>query len=219
MFNLKQIITSIADAGQKLFNKKEVESNLKIMFDKKTILVSYHSVTTISKIENIFQFKQVLDALRLYKKLNIIFTSPNIDPGNTDILTMIKKFIKQNKNAYFFKSLGQRLFFSVAKNSNIFIGNSSSGILEVPFLNIPVLNIGNRQKGRFQFVKIFNSNPKKEIIIKNINRILKEKINFLPFDSNLIKNASYIITKNIIRKLKNKECTYMNNKIFNDLKF
>ena len=203
----------------KLFNKKEVESNLKIMFDKKTILVSYHSVTTISKIENIFQFKQVLDALRLYKKLNIIFTSPNIDPGNTDILTMIKKFIKQNKNAYFFKSLGQRLFFSVAKNSNIFIGNSSSGILEVPFLNIPVLNIGNRQKGRFQFVKIFNSNPKKEIIIKNINRILKEKINFLPFDSNLIKNASYIITKNIIRKLKNKECTYMNNKIFNDLKF
>jgi len=203
----------------KLFNKKEVESNLKIRFDKKTILVSYHSVTTISKVENIFQFKQVLDALRLYKKLNIIFTSPNIDPGNTDILTMIKKFIKQNQNAYFFKSLGQRLFFSVAKNSNIFIGNSSSGILEVPFLNIPVLNIGNRQKGRFQFVKIFNSSPKKEIIIKNINRILKEKINFLPFDSNLIKNASYIITKNIIRKLKNKEYTYMNNKIFNDLKF
>ena len=203
----------------KLISKEMIEKELKIKFDKKTILVSYHPVTTISREENIFQFKQVLDALKLYKNFNTIFTAPNIDSGNSDILSMIKKHIIKNKNSYFFKSLGQKLFFSVAKNSNIFIGNSSSGILEVPFLNIPVLNIGNRQKGRFQFVKIFNSSPKKEIIIKNINRILKEKINFLPFDSNLIKNASYIITKNIIRKLKNKECTYMNSKIFNDLKF
>jgi len=203
----------------KLISKEMIEKELKIKFDKKTILVSYHPVTTISREENIFQFKQVLDALKLYKNFNTIFTAPNIDSGNSDILSMIKKHIIKNKNSYFFKSLGQKLFFSVAKNSNIFIGNSSSGILEVPFLNIPVLNIGNRQKGRFQFVKIFNSSPKKEIIIKNINRILKEKINFLPFDSNLIKNASYIITKNIIRKLKNKEYTYMNNKIFNDLKF
>ena len=160
----------------KLFNKEEIENSLKINFDRKTILLSYHSVTTLSKIENIFQFKQVLDSLRLYQKFNIIFTSPNIDPGNADILRMIKKFIIKHKNAYFFKSLGQKLFLSVAKNSEIFMGNSSSGILEVPFLNIPVLNIGNRQKGRFQFIKVSNLSAKKNIIIKSINIILKKKI-------------------------------------------
>ena len=201
----------------KLINKKQIEQALKINLDKKIILVSYHSVTTLSKNENILQFKQVLHALNVYKKFNIIFTSPNIDPGNTDILIMIKKFILKNKNAHFYKSLGQKLFFSVAKNSNIFIGNSSSGILEIPFLNTPVLNIGNRQKGRFQFVKILNSISKKEIIIKNINKILKKKINLLK--PKQIKNASSIMTKIIIKKLKNKNSTYIKNKIFKDLNF
>ena len=202
----------------KLINKKQIKQSLKINLDKKTILVSYHSVTTISKTENIFQFKQVLDALELYKKFNIIFTSPNIDPGNTNILIMIKKFILKNKNAYFYKSLGQKLFFSVAKSSNIFIGNSSSGILEIPFLGTPVLNIGSRQKGRFQFVKIFNSTAKK-IIIKSINRIFKQRKSMNYLKIKLIKNASSLITKKIIKKLKNEKNIYMKNKIFNDLSF
>tara|TARA_B100000787_G_scaffold72772_1_gene53531 strand:- start:2933 stop:4108 length:1176 start_codon:yes stop_codon:yes gene_type:complete len=202
-----------------LMSKEQVGKVLKINFDQKTILVSYHSVTTISKKENISQFNQILDALKIYKKFNIIFTSPNIDPGNTDILSMIKKFIIKNKNSYFFKSLGQKLFFSVAKNSNIFIGNSSSGILEIPFLNVPVLNIGNRQKGRFKFVKIFNSSAKKEIIIKNINNILLKKNKNKNFKPLLIKNASSIIEKKIVEKLKDKKYSYLTHKIFNDLNF
>ena len=132
---------------------------------------------------------------------------------------MIKKFILKNKNAYFYKSLGQKLFFSVAKSSNIFIGNSSSGILEIPFLGTPVLNIGSRQKGRFQFVKIFNSISKKEIIIKSINRIFKQRKSMNYLKIKLIKNASSLITKKIIKKLKNEKNIYMKNKIFNDLSF
>ena len=203
----------------KLIGKEEVEKKLKINFDKKTIIVSYHSVTTVSRIENIFQFKQVLDALNLYKKYNIIFTSPNIDPGNADILKMIKKFIVKNKNSYFFKSLGQKLFFSVVKISDIFIGNSSSGILEVPFLEIPVLNIGDRQKGRFQFIKVFESIPQKKAIINHIDNILKEKIKKNKLKLKFKKNASSLIAKNIIKNLKNKKYIYLKNKIFYDLNF
>mgnify|MGYP001223503287 CR=1 FL=1 len=202
-----------------LISKEETEKKLKINFNKKTIVVSYHSVTTVSQKENISQFEQVLDALNLYKKFNIIFTSPNIDPGNVDIIKMIKKFIIKNKNAYFFKSLGQKLFFSVVKNSSIFIGNSSSGILEVPFLNIPVLNIGNRQKGRFKFVKIFESIPEKKIIIKNIDSIIKPQKTKKNLNLMLKKNASILIARNIIKKLNNKKNTYTTNKVFCDVNF
>lgn len=202
----------------KLINKGKIEKKLKINFDKKTILVSYHSVTTVSKKDNIFQFQQVLEALNMYKTFNIIFTSPNIDPGNIDIIKMIKKFINKNENAYFFKSLGQKLLFSVAKNSNIFIGNSSSGILEIPFLDIPVLNIGDRQKGRFQFVKVIESIPKKKVIIKNIDNIIKEKKKKKNYQSKLVKNASSLIANNIIKKIKNKKDINQTNKIFYDLK-
>ena len=132
---------------------------------------------------------------------------------------MIKKFIVKNKNSYFFKSLGQKLFFSVVKISDIFIGNSSSGILEVPFLEIPVLNIGNRQKGRFQFIKVFESIPQKKAIINHIDNILKEKIKKNKLKLKFKKNASSLIAKNIIKNLKNKKYIYLKNKIFYDLNF
>jgi UDP-hydrolysing UDP-N-acetyl-D-glucosamine 2-epimerase len=200
----------------KFIDKKKISKDLKISFDKKTILVSYHSVTTVSRRENIFQFQQIIEALNYYKNFNIIFTAPNIDPGNNDILNMIKKFIVKNKNSTFFKSLGQELFFSLAKNCNVFIGNSSSGILEIPFLNVPVLNIGNRQAGRFQFAKILNINPNKKIIIKNINNIINQKKNKKILKSKLRKNTSTLIVKNIIKKLNDRRYSNLKNKIFFD---
>ena len=58
------------------------------------------------------------------------------------------EFINKNHNAKFFKSLGSELYFSCAKNFDLIIGNSSSGIIESPSLKKPAINIGSRQKGR-----------------------------------------------------------------------
>ena len=62
----------------------------------------------------------------------------------------IKKFIARssNKNFYFKESLGSDRYFSLLKVANFVIGNSSSGILEVPYFKIPTINLGYRQKGR-----------------------------------------------------------------------
>ena len=117
---------------------------------------------------------------------------------------MIKNFLKKNNNSYFFNSLGQELFFSIIKNSSLFLGNSSSGILEVPFLQVPVLNIGDRQNGRFQFLKVSTVMPKKEIIIKKIKKIINNsnidniKKIYLP------KNTSSLIVKYILQNIKKK---------------
>ncbi len=58
----------------------------------------------------------------------------------------------------------------MVKNCNIVIGNSSSGVIEVPSLRVAVLNIGIRQKGRLKSKAIINCVPKRNIIIKNIEK-------------------------------------------------
>ena len=195
-------------------NKKTLLKKLKINQNKKNILVSYHPVTKLSKKENIYQFNQLLIALKKFSNFNIIFTSPNIDPGNKDIIDRIKKFLKTTKNSYFFYSLGQKHFFSLAKSSEVFIGNSSSGILEIPFLKVPVINIGIRQKKRFNFLKISHERPDSKKIIKRIKMILSKK------DSKFLNikrmNTSKKISLNIVNFLKNSK--YINQKIFYDLK-
>ena len=97
------------------------------------------------------------------------------------------------------------------------MGNSSSGILEVPFLNVPVLNIGNRQKGRFQFIKVSNLPAKKNTIRKNIDTIVNRNTKKFFIKPRLKKNASLIIAREIIKKLKSKKNAYIMNKTFNDL--
>ncbi len=184
----------------KLNNKKQITNLLKIDANKDNILVSYHPVTVLSKKQNKIQFQQVLSALLYFKNHNIIFTAPNIDPGNLDILKMTKKFVEENSNAFFFESLGQKKFFSLAKNSKIFIGNSSSGILEIPFLNIPVLDIGIRQEGRHKFQKVHHSSANRKNIINKINNILKNKIKTKNKMNS--KNTSRLISASIINYLK-----------------
>ena len=76
----------------KFIDKKDVLKKLKINQQKKNILVSYHPVTKLSKKENIYPFNQLLIALKSFSSFNIIFTSPNIDPGNRDITQKIKNF-------------------------------------------------------------------------------------------------------------------------------
>lgn len=195
-------------------NKKKLLKKLKINQNKRNILVSYHPVTKLSKKENIYQFNQLLIALKKFTNFNIIFTSPNIDPGNKDIIDRIKKFLKTSKNSYFFYSLGQKYFFSLAKASEIFIGNSSSGILEIPFLKVPVINIGIRQKKRYNFLKISHEQADNKKIVKRIKMILNKN------DSEILNfkrmNTSKKISLSIINFLKN--IKYFNQKIFYDLK-
>ena len=94
---------------------------------------------------------------------------PNADIGYNFIYSEIKKFIKSNNNSYFFgKPFGHEKFFSLCKNSDIMIGNSSSGIIEMPSFKKPSINIGSRQEGRVASKSVVNVNHnKKEILKKN----------------------------------------------------
>lgn len=72
---------------------------------------------------------------------------PNTDPGSYDILKVIERYDGSN-HVRFYKTLPREIFVNLLRNSMAVAGNSSLGFLEAPFYRLPVVNIGNRQRGR-----------------------------------------------------------------------
>ena len=153
-----------------LLSKEELEESIKFCFGKKNLLVTYHP-ETLSMLSPQEQFQELLNALDVLENTKIIFTKANADAGGAIINTMIDKYITKNKNkAIAFTSLGQLRYFSTIKYIDAVVGNSSSGILEVPSFHKPTINIGDRQKGRTQAGSILNTNIRQENIQQAIHR-------------------------------------------------
>ena len=95
------------------------------------------------------QVVNLLEALDDYKDYHIIFTYSNSDTNSQIIIKRIQEYVDRNTGrCMFIPSLGQRRYFSALMHMTAVIGNSSSGIIEVPSFGIPTLDIGDRQKGR-----------------------------------------------------------------------
>ena len=154
-------------------SQKEVEKKLEKKFSKRNLLVTYHP-ETISKKSASEQIKILLDALSLKKDINLIFTGVNADPGSGEILRAINQFVQSNSNAKYYPSLGQSLYLSTLLYCDGVVGNSSSGILEVPTLKKATINIGNRQLGREMAESVFNCELDSGSIAKSIDEIYSE---------------------------------------------
>lgn len=159
-----------------LLSKKELEKDLKLSFDGQTALVTFHPVT-LDKESPKKQFLKVVAALEKFPDLKIIFTMPNSDTGGREIIEMIKKFTASRNNVYAFTNLGQKRYLSTLKCVDLVIGNSSSGIVEVPFMGIPTVNIGERQKGRIMGESIINVKCETADIVSGIKKALSRKRN------------------------------------------
>ena len=128
--------------------KEEIEQSLKFQLTDKCFLCTYHPVT-LSDMSSETQVMNLLKALDDYMDYHIIFTYSNSDTNSQIIIKRIQEYVDKNEGrCMFIPSLGQRRYFSTLKYMTAVIGNSSSGIIEVPSFGIPTLDIGDRQKGR-----------------------------------------------------------------------
>ena len=155
----------------KLLKLKILEKKLKIKINNNYLLITFHPET--NDISNkLMDIKELLSALKKFENYTLIFTMPGNDSKSIDIINEKKKFVNQNVNAFYFKSLGRVNYYSLLKNAKLIIGNSSSGILEAPYFKTSTINIGSRQNGRLQSKSIFNCKAKKIEIIKTIEKVL-----------------------------------------------
>tara|TARA_B100001057_G_scaffold117896_1_gene116439 strand:- start:4814 stop:5962 length:1149 start_codon:yes stop_codon:yes gene_type:complete len=182
----------------KLLNKSEILTELKIKNFDKYFVITFHPIT-LEKKKSKKYFQNLLDCLTEYKNINFIFTFPNADNESNEIINTLKKFKKKNNKIAIFKSLGVKKYFSLIKYSSGLIGNSSSGILEAPTFKIPILNIGDRQKGRLCARSVLNSNYTKKNIKSNLNKILSKS-----FHKNIKKTKNPFYKKNTVINITNK---------------
>jgi GDP/UDP-N,N'-diacetylbacillosamine 2-epimerase (hydrolysing) len=156
-------------------NKENLEKVLKINLKKNILLVCLQP--EITKELTINLVTETLLALENNKDKSIIFTMPGADLYNDIIVKKIKTFVKNNSNCFVFKNLGSQKFLSLLKVSDMIIGNSSSGIFEMPTFKKYTINIGNRQNGRVKSNSIIDTPPKKQLIKKAISLLCMKKIN------------------------------------------
>tara|TARA_Y100001970_G_C14259237_1_gene878293 strand:- start:15085 stop:16248 length:1164 start_codon:yes stop_codon:yes gene_type:complete len=201
----------------KLLNKKNLEKEIKFKFKQINILFTYHPVT-LERYTAKKQIKKILEALKYFNSYGIIFTLPNADPDNNIISVALTEFVKDNSDrCILYKSLGSLKYFSCLKYVDIVIGNSSSGIIEVPNFNIPTINIGDRQKGRISSKSVINVKCDKNEIINSIKESLT-----LSFKQKIKKSNNPYFKKNTIKKsfkiIKNLDLSKNIKKNFNDIK-
>lgn len=206
-----------ADAIKKveIYSKDKLKEILKISkVYKKLIVVNYYpEIHTLKKSEE--SLTSIFKTILYFKNVCFVFTLPSIDT-NVDIFKKkIIDFSLNNQNCKVFANLGQKKYFSLLNSSNLMLGNSSSGILEMPSFAKYTLNIGERQKGRIFPKSVIQTEPNPKSLIKNITKYIDKISRFKnPFYKS---NTIRIIMNKFIQMKKNRNL--LNNyKEFLDIK-
>ena len=195
--------------------RHELEVALDFHFLPRNLLVTFHPVT-LEKNTSADQIDQLIAALDELKDTGLIFTMPNADTDGRILLDKITSYCDNRQHAKAFVSLGQLRYLSCLHFVDGVVGNSSSGLTEVPSFKKATINIGDRQKGRLKAASVIDCEPNKSSILGAINRSFSQEfLSQLPLTQNPYGNGG--ASKAIVEKLENKLFSTLLKKSFHDL--
>jgi len=146
-----------------LLDRAALEASLGFKLGRRSLLITFHPVT-LEKDTSSQQMEELLAALEVLEDTCLIFTMPNADTGGRVLFEMIEKFVAGHKNARIFTSLGQLRYLSCIQHVDGVVGNSSSGLAEVPSFGKGTINIGDRQRGRLKAESVIDCAPERTAI-------------------------------------------------------
>jgi UDP-hydrolysing UDP-N-acetyl-D-glucosamine 2-epimerase len=132
-----------------------------------TLLITYHPVTLEDEKSNSDSLANLLAALST-SGYALLFTYPNADSQNSEVIERIREFVANSRSARFVTNLGHRKYHSAQKYVAAMVGNSSSGIIEAGTFQLPVVNIGTRQQGRIRGAHVIDVDSSKDAILHGI---------------------------------------------------
>ncbi len=135
-------------------SKKELEKKYDLKIKGDEILLVQHPVTTQFG-ESEKQIISILNAISKLKKTTIAI-APNSDAGNNEIFENLKKYSMQFDFIKMYPNIPRRDYLGFLQNCGVLVGNSSSGLIEGSYFNIPVINLGIRQEGRERGKNVIN---------------------------------------------------------------
>ena len=172
----------------------ELEDCIGLNLDGVSLLVTFHPETA-SENRPEKQMRELLAALdRIDAK--IVFTLPNADTGGRILFQMIRDFVLKNPmRSCVHASLGQQRYLSLLHEVDAVVGNSSSGLIEVPSLHKPTVNIGQRQQGRLRAASVIDCQAIESEIVAAIKKALDSK-----FQESLLGNINPYGTEGASRR-------------------
>lgn len=201
-----------------LYSKESLERELQIVFNKRSLLVTFHP-ETLGNDDSVDNFSNLLEVLDDLNDTTLIFTKANSDNQGRAINQEIDSYVAKNKHkSIAFASMGVRKYLSTMQYVDGVIGNSSSGVIEAPSFKVGTVNIGERQKGRIKAASVIDCNSKKESIKKAIELLFSDK--FRAKLSNVVSPYGDGTTAlKIIEIIKHYDINNILNKSFYDLDF
>ena len=157
----------------KRLSKKELEDSLGCKIGGTMAVLTFHPVTLEDNTAEA-QIDEIIKVMQQCGKITFICTKANADVGGRIINEKLKECAEACDNVHLFDSLGMQRYLSALSIADFVIGNSSSGIIEVPSFKIPTINIGDRQKGRIQSESVINCKPNVWEISQAIERALSD---------------------------------------------
>ncbi len=154
VFNVGALVVDNIQQEQ-LLSKSELENILGISLKSPSALITYHPVT-LEKNTSLQHLQNLLEALNHFPEMNLVFNKSNADTDGEALNKAIEAFVATRKNGVLVDSLGTQKFLSTLKNVSMMIGNSSAGIIEMPYFKHPTINIGDRQKGRHKAAMVID---------------------------------------------------------------
>ncbi|MEJ5864138.1 UDP-N-acetylglucosamine 2-epimerase [Pseudomonas farsensis] len=187
----RQRVIQLGEAPQRVFNVgaigldhvrrtarmgiEALRESLSFNLQQPFILVTYHPVTMADE-GPIESFTALLEALDAFPEYQVILTYPNADNGGRAIIPLLEAYAqRQPMRVLAVPSLGFKRYLSVVALAAAVLGNSSSGIIEVPSFGVPTVNIGVRQKGRLAAQSVLHCVPERAAIKAALGRALEHE--------------------------------------------
>lgn len=146
-----------------LLDRAELEASIAFELGSRSLLVTFHPVTLDEEASS-RQMEELLATLDTLQDTRLIFTMPNADTDGRALADMVAQFVADHANARAYGSLGQLRYLSCVRHVDGVVGNSSSGLTEVPSLGTGTINIGDRQRGRLKAKSVIDCSPDREAI-------------------------------------------------------
>lgn len=160
-------------------SREQLERELNLTLSDRLILATFHPAT-LDEMPPQQQCKNLLAALDRHPDYQTIFTYPNNDSEGRIIIQLIESYRRRHpERVAVFPSLGMRRYLSMLHCATAVVGNSSSGIVEVPSIGIPTLDIGIRQMGRTAAPSVLHCGVSEEEIADGLETVLSSSFRMI----------------------------------------
>jgi len=148
-----------------LLSREEVAAKLSVQLEGSAMVIAYHPVTlamdTLEEADELF-------AALCSANSQLIFCYPNADAGSRALIERTTAFLAKRGNGKLFVNLDAVTYWSLLRQAQVFLGNSSSGIMETASFAVPTVNIGERQRGRERAANVIDAPANREAVLSAI---------------------------------------------------